>query len=88
MATHSSTFAWRIPWTEEPNGLESMGSQRVRQGFSNLAHMHTLLICGKKTEMNLFTKQRVTDVENKLVVTTRDGGKDQEAETDTHTLIM
>ena len=29
MATHSSIFAWRIPWTEEPAGLQSMGSQRV-----------------------------------------------------------
>ena len=29
MATHSSIFAWRIPWTEEPGGLQSMGSQRV-----------------------------------------------------------
>ena len=29
MATHSSILAWRIPWTEEPNGLHSMGSQRV-----------------------------------------------------------
>ena len=31
MATHSSTLAWRIPWTEEPGGLQSMGSQRVEQ---------------------------------------------------------
>ena len=30
MATHSSIFAWRIPWTEEPHGLQSMVSQRVR----------------------------------------------------------
>ena len=30
-ATHSSIFAWRIPWTEEPNGLQSTGSQRVGQ---------------------------------------------------------
>ena len=30
MATHSSTLAWRIPWTEEPGGLLSMGLQRVR----------------------------------------------------------
>ena len=30
MATHSSIFAWRIPWTEEPGGLQSMGSQRVQ----------------------------------------------------------
>ena len=31
MATHSSIPAWRIPWTEEPGGLQSTGSQRVRQ---------------------------------------------------------
>ena len=31
MATHSSIHAWRIPWTEEPGGLQSMGSQRVGQ---------------------------------------------------------
>ena len=30
LATHSSTLAWRIPWTEEPSGLQSMGSQRLR----------------------------------------------------------
>ena len=29
MATHSSTLAWKIPWTKEPGRLESMGSQRV-----------------------------------------------------------
>ena len=29
-ATHSSILAWRIPWTEEPGRLQSMGSQRVR----------------------------------------------------------
>ena len=28
MATHSSILAWRIPWTEEPGGLQSMGSQK------------------------------------------------------------
>ena len=31
MATHSSFLAWRIPWTGEPGGLQSMGSQRVIQ---------------------------------------------------------
>ena len=30
MAPHSSTLAWKIPWTEEPGGLQSMGSRRVR----------------------------------------------------------
>ena len=30
MATHSSILAWRIPWTEEPGRLQSIGSQRIR----------------------------------------------------------
>ena len=30
MAIHSSILAWKIPWTEEPGGLQSMGLQRVR----------------------------------------------------------
>ena len=30
MATHSSILAWRIPWTEDPGGLQSLGSQGVR----------------------------------------------------------
>ena len=33
MATHSSIVAWRIPWTEEPGGLQSTGSQRVRHDW-------------------------------------------------------
>ena len=37
MATHSSILAWRIPGTEEPSGLPSMGSHRVRHDWSNLA---------------------------------------------------
>ena len=34
MATHSSILAWKIPWTEEPGGLQSLGSQRVNLGTS------------------------------------------------------
>ena len=34
MATHSSTLAWKIPWTEEPGRLQSMGLQRVRLELS------------------------------------------------------
>ena len=34
MATHSSILAWRIPWTEDPGGLQSMGSQRVRHDLA------------------------------------------------------
>ena len=34
LATHSSTLAWKIPWTEEPGGLKSMGSLRVGHDFT------------------------------------------------------
>ena len=37
MATHSSIVAWRIPWTEEPGGLQSMVLQRAGHGWSDLA---------------------------------------------------
>ena len=40
MAIHSSILAWRIPWTEEPGGLQSMGSQRVGQDLNDLACTH------------------------------------------------
>ena len=36
-APHSSTLAWRIPWTDEPGRLQSMGSQRIRHDWSDLA---------------------------------------------------
>ena len=36
MVTHSSIFTWRIPWTEEPGGLQSIGSQRVGHDWSDL----------------------------------------------------
>ena len=40
MATHSSILAWRIPWTEEPGGLQSIGSQRIGHDRSDLAYRH------------------------------------------------
>ena len=46
MATHSSVLAWRIPWTEEPGGLQSMGLQRVGTLLKRLG-MH------KCTSLNL-----------------------------------
>ena len=42
MASHSNIPAWRIPWTEESGGLQSIGSQRVGHGWSDLAHTHQL----------------------------------------------
>ena len=43
MATHSSILAWEIGWTEEPSGLQSIGLQRVRHVWSDLAHTHALV---------------------------------------------
>ena len=40
MANHSSILAWRIPWSEEPGGLQSIGSQRVGHDWSDLAYIH------------------------------------------------
>ena len=45
MATHSSTLAWRIQWTEEPDGLQSMGSLGVGHDLSDFTfpfHFHAL----------------------------------------------
>ena len=45
MATHSSILAWKISWTEEPGGLQSMGSQRVRHDWAtNTTHKITVTI--------------------------------------------
>ena len=43
MATHSSTLAWRIPWTEEPGGLQSMGS--LESDTTERLHFHFSLSC-------------------------------------------
>ena len=42
-ATHSSTLAWRIPWTEEPGGLQSMGSLRVRHDWATSLSLFTFM---------------------------------------------
>ena len=41
MATHSSILAWRIPWTEEPGGLQSMGSQKESDMTQQLNNTYT-----------------------------------------------
>ena len=42
MAPHSSTLAWKIPWTQEPGRLQSLGSQRVGHDFTFTFHFHAL----------------------------------------------
>ena len=43
MAPHSSALAWKIPWTEEPRGLQSMGSQRVRHNWAASLSLFTFM---------------------------------------------
>ena len=45
MATHSSIFAWRIPWTKEPGRLQSMGSQRVGHDWMTFTFTPTMVCC-------------------------------------------
>ena len=53
MATHSSILAWRIQWTEEPGGLQSMGSQRTDYDFvtekqQNLHYIQNIILLHRK----------------------------------------
>ena len=43
IATHSSILAWKIPWTEEPGGLQSMGSERVGHDWATNTFAFSLL---------------------------------------------
>ena len=54
MASQSSILAWRIPWTEEPGGLWSMGLQRVRHDWSNIALNTSLFLYLLKDELRMF----------------------------------
>ena len=52
MAAHSSILAWRIPWTEEPGGLQSVGLQRVGHDWpTNIFFSHTLIELAISGEM-------------------------------------
>ena len=54
MAAHSSILAWRLPWTEEPGGLLSMGSQRVGHDWSDFTHaqIHYTVWCSIDGHLN------------------------------------
>ena len=55
MATHSSILVWRIPWTQEPGGLQSIGSQRVGQDWSDLARTHAINAFSKVVQFEVNT---------------------------------
>ena len=48
MATHSSILAWKIPWAEEPGGLQSMGSRRVGHDFTFTFKGNTIIKVGNQ----------------------------------------
>ena len=54
LATHSSILAWRIPWTEEPSGLQSMGLLKSRTQLS----MHVVVLGRLKGESFLYRSRR------------------------------
>ena len=51
MATHSSIPAWEIPWTEEPGGLQAMGSQRVRHNSATQQQQQQVTVSACSGEM-------------------------------------
>ena len=48
MDTYSSTLAWRIPWTEDPGGLQSMGSQKVGHDWATSFSLFTFMLWRRK----------------------------------------
>ena len=55
MATHSSILAWKMPWTEDPGRLQSMGSPRVRHNRATSLHSHPYMTNGKTIALNRWT---------------------------------
>ena len=53
MATHSSILAWEIPWTEEPDRLQSMGPQRVGQDLATKQKQQRIINNTKKNSYHL-----------------------------------
>ena len=56
MAIHSSILVWRIPWTEEPGGLQSIGLQRVGCDWATNTHTHRPIIVRSQCSASLETK--------------------------------
>ena len=66
MATHSSILAWRIPWTEEPGGLQSMGSQRVGHNWAtslSLSHTSKVMLKILQARLQQYMNHELPDVQ-------------------------
>ena len=72
MVTHSSMLVWRLSWTEEPGGLQSMKSQsqiiteRLRVHTQTHTHTHTQLFCMVQIEMHIILHSSLQEEENEL----------------------
>ena len=60
MTTQSSTLAWEFPWTEEPGGLQSMGSQKVRHDWVTNTFTFRQVVCLKNCEMRREEVSKIT----------------------------
>ena len=80
MAIHSSTIAWKIPWTAGPGRLQSMGSQRVGHDGATSLHFSALSksVTQEKKENDPICRNRNADVENGPMA--RGGGRGGEGE--------
>ena len=63
MATHSSILAWKIPWTEEPGRLQSMGSQKSRTQLSDFTYLLTYSE-GRASQVALVVKNPLSSAED------------------------
>ena len=69
MAPHSSTLAWKIPWMEEPGGLQSMGSPRVGHDWSDLAAAVAVIDIHTHTHTHTHTEEYHATIENASSIT-------------------
>ena len=63
MATYSSILTWKIPWTEKPGGLQSMGSQRVGHNWTHV-HAHTCTHTQTNTQESSVGHKGLTYIHN------------------------
>ena len=61
MATHSSILAWKISWTEEPGGLQSMRSQRVRHDRATTHLLQLLTLASKPSDIGQIGENQDSD---------------------------
>ena len=61
MATHSNILAWRIPWTEEPGGLQSMGCKEL-DTTERLTHTGSNVLCARKKKSDCYYLKVLSEI--------------------------